>query len=105
MLGITGLPIDASGLAKRSLESLGDLEDHTVREAWSQDRNRKWHSIASESSRTRNARQIQNIGKVCELKFLKDSKRIIVPSHVIHVIEWIPTTNHRRNYHRTLPSL
>jgi hypothetical protein len=56
MLDITGLPIDAGGLAKRSLESLRDLEDHAVREAWSQDRNREWHSITSESSGTRNTR-------------------------------------------------
>jgi hypothetical protein len=61
--------VDARRLTKSSFKSSGYLEHHAVREAWSKDRDREWHSILSKPSRTGNAREIENIGKVCKLKF------------------------------------
>ena len=57
----------ARRLVKRGLKSFGYLKHHPIRETWPQNRDRKWHPILSEPSRTGNTREIEDIGKVCKL--------------------------------------
>ena len=62
------LPIDACRFTKSCLESLGNLQHHTIREAWPKYSDCEWHPILGKPSRARDTREIKNIGKVCKLE-------------------------------------
>ena len=62
------LCVNTRRFTKGSLESLCNLEHHTVGEARPKNGDRERHPISSKAGRTRDAREVQNIGIVCKLK-------------------------------------
>jgi len=70
------LSVNARRLTKSSLESLRYFEDHTVGEARPKNRDSKRHSILSKPSRTGDASEVEDIGKVSKLTKIRENTQL-----------------------------